>query len=116
MGKYVKYKNKGGNRYTYQTKFVKPSEVPEDIKSILDSRPGRQEYIEVVPGTSVPLYKDLQKCLFCGEPCRFERRVNGQTVALCKKDYYDKNIGTIAQKIREANDNVRQEKEEKILD
>jgi hypothetical protein len=40
-------------------------------------------------------------CIFCGMHSRLTRYINGQTVYLCDGDYYDTNMGKIAQRLRE---------------
>lgn len=77
------------NSYRYMkagSGFISVKDVPQSvIDSFTDDK---------------PVVSD-KKCVFCGEVSKLTRIVNLQTVYLCDKDYYDKSIGKIAQKLQE---------------
>lgn len=85
---YKLIKNKHGNRFMKDNKFVKFSSVPLDIK-------GRLE------GNMAADSLDPKKCIFCGEPATETRFINLQTVALCSADFYDKKVGQIVNRLKE---------------
>lgn len=76
---YKKVEGRNGVRWLKDGRFVKASEVPEDIK---------QNYV---------VKKDLnKKCVVCGDPKEHQRIVLGMMVALCDSDYYNLTYGAIA--------------------
>lgn len=85
---YTLIKGKHGARFMKNNRFVKYSDVPEEIRTKLEA------------GATVVEF-DPKKCIFCGGFATETRFVNLQTIALCDADYYDKNVGQIVQRIRE---------------
>ena len=84
---YQRIVHPNGYRYLKKGKgFVAEKNVPQDV---LDSFTYDK-----------PVVSD-KKCVFCGEVSKMTRVVNLRTVYLCEKDYYDKSIGKIAQKLQE---------------
>lgn len=79
---------RGGVRYKFGRKFVKTAEVPEDIRSKFEVNAVAEEAPRKI-------------CIFCGGPGTYQRLINQQSIALCPDDYYDKNMGQIAQRLRE---------------
>lgn len=75
----------------------KKMEIPANILARLDA--GEKD----IDDTTVKLEAPIKLCLFCKQPSKLTRYVNGKTVVLCEEDYHTHNIGQIAQKLREDN-------------
>lgn len=88
---YTTTKGKNGVRYMKDNRFVSKKDVPADILIKLDV--GMTDVIT----TEEP---EIKKCIFCGMATKGYRLLNQQQVYLCTEDYYDKNIGQIAQQVR----------------
>lgn len=43
----------------------------------------------------------VKECIFCGKSSNLTRMINANVVVLCKEHFYSENIGKIAQKLRE---------------
>jgi hypothetical protein len=76
---------KAGIRYMRDGKFISKDKVTTEELNEL--------YEQTKP--------DPKACLFCGKHSKLTRFVNMQTLFLCEEHYHDKNIGQIAQKLRE---------------
>jgi hypothetical protein len=83
---YKKVESVKGVRYLKDGRFIKHTEVPEDIKTELNNLPKPEPQEKV--------------CLFCDQYGKYTRLLNMQTVYLCETDFYDKSIGKIAEKLR----------------
>lgn len=76
-------------------KFIKKSDIPEDILA-------RLELGKDTPDEAESLNSNTKRCIFCHMGgCRYTKLIDGQVVYLCENDYYDKNMGHVAQRVRE---------------
>lgn len=81
--------------FTKDRLAIKKEKVPANIVARLID--GEMDIDEA----SVKLEGPARFCLFCKKLCKATRFVNGQTVYLCEEHYHSKNIGQIAQQLRE---------------
>lgn len=87
-------------------RFISKDNVPPVIMSKFNQ--GENDVDDVDLNLNAP----STDCLFCGTPdCKLSRMMNSQTIYLCDEHYYSENMGHIAQKLREVNDEseVKQE-------
>lgn len=78
-----------GVRYMKDGKLIAKAKVPAGVLEELDKA-------EVAENKS----KAIKACLFCGSAGRFQRFVNLTNVDLCEDDYWNQNVGKIAEKLR----------------
>lgn len=97
MSRYTQFTDKNGTkRYRKDGRLFSPKAIPANVLQVLDNNSEfDEEAIENQPS---------KECLFCGVYGKYPKLINGQTIALCEEHYYSENIGKIAQKLRE-NDN-----------
>ncbi len=88
---------KGGVRYMKDGKLIKATAVPQHLLQIL--KPG-----DTLDTEATPPSPPAKICIYCGHYAKMSRMVNMQTVYLCDEHYYDKNIGQIAGRLKELND------------
>lgn len=79
-----------------RTVFIAKKNIPANIFRELEA--GK----EAVDDEGMQLEGNVKECIFCGQVCKWSRIVNMQTIYLCEEHYYDKTIGQIAQRMREA--------------
>lgn len=80
---------KGGIVYRENGKAIKSANVPEEVLELLQS----EKEVKFSP------------CIFCGQRATKIRYFNSMIVDLCDSDYYSHNLGQIAHKLREGEDN-----------
>lgn len=85
---YKLIKNKHGNRYMKDNRFVKFDNVPQAVKDKLETHSAAAEL-------------DPKKCIFCGIYATETRFIQLQTIALCDEHFYSKNVGQIVQRLKE---------------
>lgn len=81
-------------RYMKNKKFISKKNVPGNYVPLI-------KVGEIFDDEGIKPLAPLKYCVFCGEVAKMTRMLNGQTIPLCDKDYYDKTIGQVAQQIRE---------------
>jgi len=82
----------GGYMYRKDTRMVSPARVPQYAL---------ERFALGAPTVDYDDHPELPRCLFCEAYKTQERLLSGVTVALCDHHYYAKNIGQIAQRLRE---------------
>ena len=96
MVTYKKAIRKYGVGYTKNNVFVKGDRVPEEVK----------ERLEYAPEMEYDDKPERRRCLFCEAPQSHLRVYNdgsGPTmIDLCEYHYLNKNLGQIAQQLRES--------------
>lgn len=76
---YKLIKGAKGERWMKDNKFIKASEVPEEVK---------QNYTDI---------SEVNKqCIVCGEPKEHQRIILAMMVALCDDHYYNLTYGAVA--------------------
>lgn len=95
MVTYKKVKRKYDVGYTKDSLFIKGSRVPQEVK----------ERLEIIDYMEYDDQPERRRCLFCEAPQSRLRALNiGEgplMVDLCEYHYYNRNIGQLAQEIRE---------------
>jgi hypothetical protein len=86
-----------GYMYNCNGRITKAGRLPKYVVDRFDMGADTVEYDEK---------PDLPRCLFCDGYKEHSRMFEGVAVALCSQHYYDKNIGQIAQKLREDREKV----------
>lgn len=86
--------NNGVLRYIKDKRFIAKANIPQDI---LD----RLELGKDTPDIAESLNPAARICLFCGMGSKIPRLIHGKTVYLCEMHYHEKNMGQIAQRVRE---------------
>lgn len=88
---YKKIKRKYDVGYTRDNVFIKGSRVPEEVK----------ERLEITDHMDYDDQPNKPRCLFCEAPATRQRIFEGVMVDMDEFHYYAKNIGQIAQELRE---------------
>lgn len=79
--------------YRRDKRFVKTADVPGNIVDLLKEQ-------DSVDDENIKVTAPYKRCVFCKEETRLSRTINQQTIAICKKHFYSKTIGQIAQQVR----------------
>lgn len=81
------------------TAVVSRADVPADVLAELDA--GKELAAASPSKTTIQPEK---VCTFCGVGSKLSRILDTQTIYLCDEHYYSKNLGQIAQHVREKED------------
>lgn len=94
----MKYTANGMPNYYKDGERVKGKSLPDDL---------RKRLIETIDLTDKEVDDENKKpastCIFCQAPADSGRILNQQLVPLCREDYTTKNLGKVAQQLRELN-------------
>lgn len=84
--------------------FTRVVDINELPPVVLENFEAGEDVVEYSEG-DIPVVTLNRECLFCGMGgCKLTKLLNGETLYLCEQHYYDKNLGQIAQKVREISD------------
>jgi hypothetical protein len=90
MSEWSMFAVRNGVRYTKDRKMVSKSAVPTEL---LD----RLEVGKVFNDKGVEQNVINKSCIFCGAAGNCQKLLDAKIVYLCEDDYYNKNVGQIAQ-------------------
>jgi hypothetical protein len=85
---------------------VKGKSLPVGMREALNQEVNPAETIDELPIVQDDENKKTNSdvlCLFCQQPADSGKTLNGKFVALCREDYLTKNLGKVAQRVRELN-------------
>lgn len=80
------------------SRFVALKNVPPAIMDKFDV--GKNE----IDDFGLDLNAPSKLCVFCGMASKYTKMINGQTIYLCDEHYYSKNLGQVAQRLKEVAD------------